>query len=111
MKTICAWCGAQIKTTCDCCGDPLQESVIPGEMNCHHGPTPIRYSAFAISRMSVSHGMCRDCQNLSNEQRDELVRENDERTAAILQKRGPTGVSQSATTRGQRTPKKGGARS
>jgi hypothetical protein len=82
MKTICAWCGSTISVNCDHCGAPLLEANTQGStwrtfgqnnMVCLNGLTPMIYSEEAIDRMPLSHGLCKRCSQLPEEERASLI--------------------------------------
>jgi len=82
MKTICAWCGSVISVNCDHCGAPLLEANTQGStwatfgqnnMVCLNGLTPVIYTQEAVDRMTVSHGLCKSCENLPEQERAKLI--------------------------------------
>ncbi len=81
MKIICAWCGSTIQVRCDHCAAPLIEANVIGgtflafgeSMVCLNGEAPLIYPLRAIDEMKVSHGLCQQCADLTEDERDVLI--------------------------------------
>jgi hypothetical protein len=83
VKTICAWCGKDIGSTCDHCnGKLLRAATLGGTLAfygealvCLNGETPIIYLQSALDAMPTSHGICNECLDLPSETRDAILLE------------------------------------
>jgi hypothetical protein len=93
-------------------------------MVCLNGETPVIYTEFALQRMNQTHGICESCSRLPSTERDARLTErrlalapreraalpsaadldviaDESRIAEATKKRGPTGVTRSATRRAE----------
>jgi len=123
MKIACAWCDKVIRVSCPHCHSTLAAANYPGSTFaaayvCLTGETPITFSAAAIREMRTSHGICDECSSKTPTELDAITRR--KRALAHLgaaasddanmpyEKRGPTGLTPSATVHTPTTPKKSG---